>query len=319
MHPDDLAETRAEVRRISESDTPSSYECRCRKKDGFYRRISWVTVANTDYFYGSGRDITVEHDALQKLKELEETIYHLQKMDSLTHLMGGIAHELNNKMQGIVASLELVRKLIAVGRNAEVERFLVSAIGSAQTAASLNHRVLDFSRYQAVDPKPQLFNQLIAAWMTSAPPVAQATKLEVIPSNELWETHCDGNQAETALLNLVLNARDAMPNGGTITVQTSNVTGTDTAGERLAGPEQYVCITVTDAGMGMSQDALHRAFTDKGTEHGIGRLTAVARFARDNNGDTSIDSELGKGTSVKLYLPRYQRVQTTVPQPAPDR
>jgi CheY-like chemotaxis protein len=235
-------------------------------------------------------------------------------MEAVGQLTGGIAHDFNNLLQGIIGSLELTRKLIDLGRTGEVDRYLNSAVTSATRAAALTHRLLAFSRRQPLDPKPVKANQVVASMEDLLRrSLSAAIEMELVLAGGLWVTRCDHNQLENAILNLVINARDAMPDGGKLTIETSNahLDSADAAHQRDIIPGQYVCISVTDTGSGMTPDVIARAFdpffTTKPTGQGTGLgLSMIYGFARQSEGAVKIDSEVGRGTTVKLYLPRHR-------------
>jgi signal transduction histidine kinase len=212
-----------------------------------------------------------------------------------------------------MAALELVRKLIEAGRGAETGRFIASALASAHGAAALNHRLVQFSRRQPLEPKPLAINELITGMeellRRSLP---NSIRLDLDLAADLWEARCDAGEAETALLNLALNARDAMPDGGVLKIQTGNVDANkNKVYPAVMAPGQYVYVTVTDSGTGMTPEVTRHAFdaffTTKTTKMAIGLgLTMVRRFARENGGDAEIESESGRGTLVTFYLPRYR-------------
>jgi signal transduction histidine kinase len=238
-----------------------------------------------------------ETDPTEALRECEETLVQLQKMESIGQMTGRIAHDFNNQLQNIVAALELVRKLIQLNRVGETERFLTSAVAAAQRAAAMNQRLGEFARRQPLAPWPNSLSALVSDMdellRTAVPNHVQ---LELDLASDLWQARCDANQAKTAILNLVLNAADAIAEKGTVTIQTRN----EGAGS--------VRLTVTDSGKGMSREVMDRArekfFTTKPSGVGIGLgLTMVDRFAKQSEGEVTIDSEEGRGTSVSLRLP----------------
>ena len=253
--------------------------------------------------------------------DFSETLRQMQKADALTHLAKGIAHEFNNSVQGIVASLELVRKLSEGGRGAETGRFVASAKTSASRIAELNARLLEFSRRQRLVPKRLSINTVLAGMevlLRSGLP--QWIKLELNLMDGLWQTCCDGNHTESAVLNLVLNARDALPEGGTISIRTGNVNIDDEVSDRPANilPGQYVRFEIMDTGIGMSEDVLRQAcdpyFTTKARELCIGLgLTMVDRYTRQYEGGLEISSKIGAGTTVALYLPRDSEAADETP------
>jgi CheY-like chemotaxis protein len=207
-----------------------------------------------------------------------------------------------------------VKKRLLQGRTGEIDRYVTSAMTSASRAAALTHRLLAFSRRQPLDPKPVKMNQLVASMedllrRTTGERIA----IELALAGGLWTTLCDPNQLESALLNLVINARDAMAGGGTLTIATSNsqLDSAHLAHQGDAMPGSYVCLSVHDTGCGMPPDVVQRAFepffTTKPTGQGTGLgLSMVYGFARQSEGFTKIDSEVGRGTTVQLYLPRHR-------------
>ena len=313
VHHDDQASTLAEAARLESGLSTTLFENRYRHKDGSWRWISWAAVPEGERLHAAGRDVTAAKAAAEALIETEATLRQAQKMEAVGQLTGGIAHDFNNLLQGIVGSMELVRKLIQRGRTEETERFIASAMASAHRAAALTHRLLAFSRRQPLDPKPVKVNRLVAAMEDLLRrSVPEKIKMELALSAGLWTTLCDANQVENAILNLVINARDAMPYGGTLVIETSNTYIDADYAARAADikPGQYVCIAVTDTGAGMSGEVVERAFdpffTTKPTGQGTGLgLSMVYGFARQSEGYAKIYSELGTGTTVKLYLPRH--------------
>ena len=256
----------------------------------------------------------LEAQVAERTKELranEEQLRQSQKMEALGQLTGGIAHDFNNLLQGIVGTLELLQRRIGQGRTDDVERYLSGAMNSANRAAALTHRLLAFSRRQPLNPKPVKANPLI----TSIEDMLRRTlgekiELKLDLDESLWLTLCDAHQLEGALLNLVINARDAMPDGGTLTIESCNVDiGAASPDARELAPGQYVCLCVTDTGIGMPEDVIDRAFepffTTKPLGEGTGLgLSMIYGFAKQSEGHAKIYSKVGKGTSVKIYLPR---------------
>ena len=258
------------------------------------------------------RDLTERRRTQAELEKSREQLAQSQKMEAIGHLTGGIAHDFNNMLTGISGSLELMKTRLAQGRFNDFERYIAAAQGAASRAAALTHRLLAFARRQALDPKAINANKLIGGMedmvrRTGGPNVQIETALAV----GLWATLCDPNQLENALLNLCINARDAMPDGGRITIETANNWLDERAArERDMEPGQYVAISVTDTGTGMSPEVRARAFdpfyTTKPTGQGTGLgLSMVYGFARQSAGQARIYSEVGQGTTVCIYLPRH--------------
>ena len=234
-------------------------------------------------------------------------------MEAVGQLTGGIAHDFNNLLQGIVGSLDLVQKRLADGRLSEIQRYVNGAMTSANRAAALTHRLLAFSRRQPLDPKPVRANPLIASMEDLLRrTMGERIQLELVLAGDLWPTLCDQNQLENTILNLAINARDAMPDGGKLTIETCNARLDDAyvAGQRDVAARRIRLHRVTDTGTGMTPDVVARAFdpffTTKPTGQGTGLgLSMIYGFARQSDGHVKIDSEVGKGTTVKLYLPRH--------------
>ena len=246
------------------------------------------------------------------LMQAEEALRQGQKMEAVGQLTSGIAHDFNNLLQGIGGSLQLARKRIESGRVAEVAKFMADALQCTERASTLTHRLLAFSRKQPVDPRPTDASALIASieeFLRRS--IGKHVKLDVALEPHLWLARCDVNQLENALLNAAINARDAMPNGGKITVDTANrVLDTPQALERGLTAGEYVCIAVIDTGSGMSAETKSKAFdpffTTKavGTGTGLG-LSMIYGFVRQSGGAARLESEEGVGTKIEIYLPRF--------------
>ena len=311
-HPDDGGITRAQVKKLGDSETTVKFESRFRHRDGSYRWLSWTGVSDKDRNYAVARDVTAEKAAAERLKATEEALLQSQKMEAVGQLTGGIAHDFNNLLTGIVGSLDLLQTRLDQGRTDNVARYIDAAMTSANRAAALTHRLLAFARRQPLVPKSVDANQLVVSLEDLLRrTIGETIDLEIVASNDLWGTLCDPNQLESALLNLAINARDAMPDGGRLAIATANVRfDSVTADTPALSPGDYVCISVTDTGVGMSAEVAARAFDPFFTTKPIGQgtglgLSMIYGFARQSNGHVTIDSKLGRGTSVKLYLPRH--------------
>ena len=249
-----------------------------------------------------------------ELTEAYEALRQAQKMEAVGQLTGGIAHDFNNLLTGITGSLDIVQRRIAAGRASEAERFISAAVTSANRAAALTHRLLAFSRRQPLDPKPVNANRLVSSMEELLRrTLGEGIQMEIVTSGGLWATHCDPHQLENAVLNLCINARDAMPEGGKLTIETANshLDSTYAAKARDVRPGQYVCISVSDTGTGMSKDTMEKVFEPFFTTKPIGQgtglgLSMVYGFARQSDGYAKIYSEVGQGTTVKIYLPRFR-------------
>src|SRR6195256_1322768 len=311
-HPGDGGLTRADVNNLIQGNLTVRFEGRFRHKDGSYRWLSWTGVPDQDHIYAVARDVTAEKAAAERLKAAEEALLHSQKMEAVGQLTGGIAHDFNNLLTGIVGSLDLLQARLNKGRTDNIARYISAAMTSANRAAALTHRLLAFARRQPLIPKSVNANQLVVSLEDLLRrTIGETIDLKIVAANDLWLTTCDPNQLESALLNLAINARDAMPDGGKLTIATANARLDGVHAETPAlEPGDYICIGVTDTGTGMSAEVAARAFDPFFTTKPIGQgtglgLSMIYGFARQSNGHATIDSKLGRGTSVRLYLPRH--------------
>src|SRR5712672_2188626 len=311
-HPDDGGLVRREVNKLIQGDLTVKFEGRFRHKDGSYRWLSWTGVPDRDHIYAVARDVTAEKAAAERLKAAEEALLQSQKMEAVGQLTGGIAHDFNNLLTGIVGSLDLLQTRLNQGRTDNVARYINAAMTSANRAAALTHRLLAFARRQPLIPKSVDVNQLVVSLEDLLRrTIGEIIDLEIAASDDLWRTLCDPNQLESALLNLAINARDAMPDGGKLAISTANAhLGSVTADTPALSPGDYICIAVSDTGVGMSAEVAARAFDPFFTTKPIGQgtglgLSMIYGFARQSDGHVTIDSKLGRGTSVRLYLPRH--------------
>jgi PAS domain S-box-containing protein len=258
------------------------------------------------------RDLTERREAQIELEKSQQALFQSQKMEAVGQLTGGLAHDFNNLLTGITGSLDLMKTRLAQGRINELERYITAAMGAASRAATLTHRLLAFSRRQTLEPKPVNANKLISGMEELIRrSVGPQVQIETVLAAGLWQCFCDANQLENAILNLCINSRDAMPDGGRVTVETANTWLDDkTAAQREMPAGQYVAICVSDTGQGMDEATINRAFdpffTTKAAGKGTGLgLSMIYGFARQSNGQVRIYSEVGNGTTVKIYLPRH--------------
>ncbi|WP_221217184.1 response regulator [Pseudomonas sp. Tn43] len=248
-----------------------------------------------------------------QLRRNEEVLRQSQKMEAVGQLTGGIAHDFNNMLTGIIGSLELLRRRLARGRTEDLDSLIDLGVTSANRAAGLTHRLLAFSRRQSLDSKPVQMNTLVLSMDELLQrSINESIHLEMQLDEQLWVAEADPNQLESALLNLVLNARDAMPDGGKLLVKTSNrhLDTAFTAAHSNLQPGDYIVLSVTDTGYGMPQSTINRAFDPFFTTKPIGQgtglgLSMIYGFSKQSGGHASIDSEVGKGTTVSLFLPRF--------------
>ena len=251
-------------------------------------------------------------DRTAELMRAEELLRQSQKMEAVGQLTGGLAHDFNNLLTGISGSLDLLQKRVAQGRVNDLDRYLIAAQGAAKRAAALTHRLLAFSRRQTLDPKPTDVRKLVVG-MTDLirRTVGPEITVETVDMIGLWPALVDPPQLENALLNLCINARDAMPDGGRITIETANRWMDERgASANDMEPGQYLSLCVSDTGTGMSLDVIAKAFdpffTTKPLGQGTGLgLSMIYGFVRQSGGQVRIYSEVGQGTMVCIYLPRH--------------
>ena len=258
---------------------------------------------------------TLEQRVAERTSELiqaEDKLRQSQKMEAVGQLTGGLAHDFNNLLAGITGALELTRLRVAQGRVAEIDKYMIAAQGAAKRAAALTHRLLAFSRRQTLDPRPVDVNMLVADMIELIQrTVGPSIVVETANADGLWPAFVDASQLENATLNLCINSRDAMPDGGRITIETANhwLAGEEAAAHEL--PEgQYLSLRVTDTGTGMSPELIAKAFDPFFTTKPIGQgtglgLSMIYGFAKQSGGQVRVDSEVGRGTSMCIYLPRY--------------
>src|SRR6266550_1073307 len=291
------------------------------RKDGSRFRASVVIdpirddAGNLIGFAKVTRDVTERRLAQEMLDQARERLLQWQKMEAIGQLTGGVAHDFNNLLTIVIGNLETAQRHLGAltgGVASRLKRSLDNAMRGAQRAAILTQRLLAFSRQQPLDPKPLDINKFIAAEVEFLQrSLGETIEVEAVGSAGLWPVEIDSHQLGAALLNLAVNARDAMPNGGKLTIEASNaLLDQDYC---RANPEvisgQYVMIAVSDNGTGMTKDVMDRAFepffSTKGVGQGTGLgLSQVYGFIKQSKGHIKIYSEVSEGTTVKIYLPR---------------
>jgi PAS domain S-box-containing protein len=324
------------IRAAIEAREPIELDIRNYAKDGrpFWNRLLIAPVRDTDgdvaYFFASHYDVTLERESLaNRTRELAEAnerlqaeavererveaaLWQSQKMEAVGQLTGGLAHDFNNLLTGITGSLEMLQNRLAQGRLTDFDRYITAAQSAAKRAASITHRLLAFSRRQTLAPKLTDVNRLVAGMEEMIRrAVGPEIAVEVAAADGLWNTLIDPNQLENALLNLCINARDAMPGGGQLTIETGNKRlDARAAQDRDVQSGQYVTLDVSDTGTGMTPEVIRRAFDPFFTTKPIGMgtglgLSMIYGFVRQSGGQARIHSEPGEGTTVCLYLPRH--------------
>ncbi|UCJ18843.1 PAS domain-containing protein [Pseudomonas sp. MM211] len=304
---EDRADVFGLLERLSKGEKVSGFTSRLRCKAGDARSFLWTAAPDSvsDVFHFVGRDVTAQHMA-------EESLRQSQKMEAIGQLTGGIAHDFNNLLAGISGSLELMHLRIEQGRFHELTKYMSSAETATRRAAALTHRLLAFSRRQTLLPKLTDVNLLIAGMLEMIQrTVGPSIHLESELQPNLWTALVDASQLENTLLNLCINARDAMPNGGVIKATTENLWIDAKRGATLNLPEgDYLSLAVLDNGVGMPAQIVARAvepfFTTKPMGEGTGLgLSMAYGFAKQSGGQMRITSTVGEGTVVTLYLPRH--------------
>lgn len=312
-HPDDQAASAAALLEAARKNI-TSLEGRLLHKDGSFHWFSWVASEEGDLVYASGRHITAEKEAAEALHLAEGLLHQSQKMEAVGQLTGGLAHDFNNMLSGISGCLEMIETRVAQGDLKAFDRYVAIAHGGVKRAAALTHRLLAFSRRQTLDPQSTDVNKLIegmADFLRRT--VGPAVQIKFAAAAALWSIRIDPNQLENALLNLCINARDSMPNGGHIVIETENIDlGEGAAEQRKLPSGSHICLSVTDTGVGMPLEVVARAFepffTTKPLGQGTGLgLSMIHGFVHQSGGQIEIDSKVGRGTSIRLYLPRDRR------------
>jgi PAS domain S-box-containing protein len=327
IHPGDLPQTSFGVRAVSEGSAIGRFENRYQHKDGSFRWITWAAVRGEGRIYAVGRDVSVDKQQAETLRQTEEQLRQSQKMEAIGQLTGGVAHDFNNLLQIISGNLQLLAKEIA--GNERAERRVANATVAVGRGSKLASQLLAFGRRQPLEPKAVNIGRLVSGMdelLRRA--LGESVEIETIVSGGLWNALIDPAQLENAVLNLAINARDAMDGAGRLTIEVGNAFLDDDYARKHAevAAGQYVVLTVTDTGAGMSPDVMRQVFepffstkpAGKGT--GLG-MSMVYGFVRQSGGHVKIYSELGQGTAIKLYLPRVRQDEdsTSVVQDGPIR
>jgi PAS domain S-box-containing protein len=323
-HPDDCALNQEQLGRLSKGTKTLAFENRLRTRGGDYRTLSWTTVVAQGALYCTGRDVTAERERQIELDEMQERLRQSQKMETVGQLTGGVAHDFNNLLQIIAGNLDLLLRTLPEDA-ARQRRAAESAMGGAKRAATLTQRLLAFSRRQPLSPKPLSANRLISGMSELLHrSLGETIEVEVVLSPSLWRAEIDPNALENAILNLALNARDAMPDGGKLTIETAN-THLDrdyVAQHPELSTGQYVSISVSDNGHGMTPEVVERVFEPFFTTKEVGKgtglgLSMVYGFVKQSGGHVKLYSEPGQGTTVRLYLPRLMGPVAEEGEPPP--
>ena len=260
----------------------------------------------------SGGGFVTLYTDITERRQAEEQLRQAQKMEAVGHLTGGMAHDFNNLLLVIAGNLDLAVEALAKSDLIGADRRVRIAQGGVQRAATLTERLLAFARKQVLSPQRVDVNKVVSGVSELIRhSIGTAIELETVLAGGVWEAQIDPHQLENALINLAINAKDAMPEGGKLTIETANthLDASYAAHESEVTPGQYVMIAVSDSGTGMTPDEAEHAFEPFFTTKGVGKgsglgLSQVFGFVKQSNGHVKIYSELGEGTTVKLYLPR---------------
>jgi signal transduction histidine kinase len=284
-----------------------------------------VSLAFIAWSWNSRREFRELNDLMAERERNEAQIRQMQKMEAVGQLTGGIAHDFNNMLAVILSSLNLLQKRLKAG-DTNVAKFVDAALDGAARAATLTTRLMAFSRQSPLNPQPLIANSMVSG-MTELirRTLGEAIQVETVLTAGVWSINADAGQFENAILNLAVNARDAMPDGGKLTLETANCHIDDNYARQYSiAPGQYVLVAVSDTGVGMAPEVLAKAFEPFFTTKGVGRgtglgLAQVHGFIKQSGGHIKIYSELGHGTTIKMYLPRlYNPASEESAKPAKD-
>jgi PAS domain S-box-containing protein len=314
IHPDEVAGVNDRLERLRRTGVPVRYENRLKRSDGTWRWIAWTLSLDpaTELFHGVGRDVTTDRETTEALRNTEEALRMAQKMESIGKLTGGVAHDFNNLLQVIGGNLQLLARDVAGVEKAEQR--VRNALAGVARGANLAAQLLAFGRRQPLAPKVVNLGRFIRGLDDMfRRALGDGIEIETVVSGGLWNTLIDPFQVENALLNLAINARDAMKGHGKLTMEAGNASLDDAYAQRNAEvtPGQYVMLALTDTGGGMLPEVRERAFepffTTKPEGQGTGLgLSMVYGFVKQSGGHVKIYSEPGHGTTVRIYLPRVR-------------
>lgn len=324
IHPEDLVSTLEKVSALGHGANVYGFTNRYRCKDGSYRFLSWSAAPDDRFIHAIGRDITAEHEQAQAMRQAELALQQSQKMETIGKLTGGVAHDFNNLLQVISGSLQLLE---LTGGDERSRKWIGTARSAVEKGAKLASYLLAFGRRQPLEPKVVKIGRLIVGMEELLRrSLGEEIEIELVLSGGLWNTEIDVTQIENAVLNLAINARDAMDGVGKLTIEANNAVLDEMYCRQHndVHPGQYVMMAVTDTGSGMSPEVAAQAFepffSTKGEGKGSGLgLSMIYGFVKQSGGHVKIYSEIGHGTTLRLYLPRSMQQETEIKPPdAPD-
>ena len=283
--------------------------------------IGVVILSITAWIWNARRDAAALRATIVEREQAEARVRQMQKMEAVGQLTGGVAHDFNNMLAVIISALNLIQKRLAAG-DTNIQRFVDAAMDGAQRAVAITSRLMAFSRQQPLAPQQLDANRLVTGMSDLIDrALGETIQVETVLAGGLWPTLADAAQLESAVLNLCVNARDAMAGGGKLTIETANCHLDDAYARQHETPAgQYVMLAVTDTGSGMPADVLARAFDPFFTTKAVGKgsglgLSQVYGFVKQSGGHIKIYSEAGHGTTVKIYLPRLHNAVAGAPAP----
>jgi PAS domain S-box-containing protein len=310
VHPSDRQATLDEVAKLDKGLRTLNFVNRYRGEGGVYRTVSWTAVPDNNVIHAVGRDVTAETEAAEQLRKAELALQQSQKMESIGNLTGGVAHDFNNLLQVVSGNLQLLSKEV-VGNDRAVKR-IANALDGVNRGAKLASQLLSFGRRQPLEPKVINIGRLITGMDEMLRrSLGEAVEIETVVSADLWNVQVDPTQIENALLNLAINARDAMDGTGRLTIEACNITldAVYARDNSEVKPGSYVMLAVSDTGSGMSPEIVAKVFEPffstkpEGKGTGLG-LSMVFGFVKQSGGHIKIYSEVGEGTSIKLSFPQ---------------
>jgi len=321
VHPDDRAVTAQQMEALRAGGQMFRFENRWQRKNGSWCNLSWTASPDLQYVHAVGRDISADLAQMEVMRRTEAALQQSQKMETIGKLTGGVAHDFNNLLQVIGGNLQLIAR--RADGLPEIQKRVQNAMSGVERGAKLASSLLSFARRQPLEPKAVKIGRLLGNMddmMRRA--LGEEIDIEMVISGGLWTTEVDPAQLENAILNLAINARDAMEGAGRLTLEVANASLDDTycVGHPEVAPGQYVMLAVSDTGSGMPQDVIDQAFEPffstkpEGKGTGLG-LSMVYGLVKQSGGHVKIYSEVDEGTTIKIYLPRSLQVEDHAGEP----